>query len=130
MSKARLVVGVAATTMLAACASTGVAPTTASRPPAGDRYLNAELLTRSDFASLVGTDLLEAIRMIRPAFLRSRGSEVSVALDGVLVGDVSTLRTIPSNAVMTVRLLHGPEATMRFGIRHAGSVLLVTTRAR
>jgi hypothetical protein len=55
---------------------------------------------------------------------------VSVALDGVLVGTTEYLRSLPSSSVREVRLIEGPDATMLFGTRHTGAVLLVSTRTR
>jgi hypothetical protein len=114
-----------AITALGACASN-----TLDRRPTGP-FKSPTVLSRQDFSgALDGRSIYDVVRSLRPTFLHSRGSDVTVAVDGMLMGSASVLRDITADCVQQVELLNGPEATMRFGARHTGAVLLVTTRRR
>jgi hypothetical protein len=114
----------------AACATSPSFGTTATLRRSNVRQAPG-LITIVDLTALAdGRDLYSAISTLRPTFLRPHGGEASVALDGILVGSVNFLRNIPASTVKEVRLLNGPEATFRFGPRHAGAVIAVTTRTR
>lgn len=110
---------------LAACASSSL-----DRRPSG--YTSSStVLSRQEFMTdMDSRTLYDVVLMLRPSFLHARGSDVSVAVDGMLIGSTAVLRQITAQTVQQVELLYGPEATMRFGARHAGAVLLVTTRRR
>ena len=125
----RLAVALATTIVCAACATTATPPST---NPIMRRAstMRSDMLTTADFARVPESDLYGAIMSLQPSLFTPRGGTVSVAIDGVLAGDASVLRSIPSQAVAAVRLLHGPDATMRWGSRHAGAVLSVTMRTR
>jgi hypothetical protein len=115
-----------------------VACATASSPATTTSYARRSgvrnvpgVLTMIDLSPMAdGRDLYTTIGALRPTFLRHHGGEVSVAMDGILVGSASYLRNVPTSVVQEVRMLNGPEATFRFGPRHAGAVIAVTTRAR
>jgi hypothetical protein len=114
----------------AACATSPSLSTTATMRRNGVRQAPG-VITIVDLTPIAdGRDLYSAISALRPTFLRPHGGDVSVAIDGMLVGAASFLRTIPASTVKEVRLLNGPEATFRFGPRHAGAVIAVTTRTR
>jgi len=78
-------------------------------------------------------DLLEAVRRLRPRFLRShaprRDQSAVVYVDGTRAGDVLTLRDIPVIDVLEVQFLRPSDATTRFGTDHTGGALLVRTQA-
>ena len=81
-------------------------------------------------------DLYSAVSRLRPGFLiRMRDvrssitgqSDVDVYLDNVLLGDVSVLRTVNPESVTSVRYLSSSEATIRWGEKHRGDVILLST---
>jgi hypothetical protein len=115
----------------AACATSSTSLTTTTSARRSGVRQSPGLITIVDLTPIAdGRDLYSAIGTLRPTFLRPHGGDVSVAIDGMLVGPVSFLRNIPASTVKEVRLLNGPEATFRFGPRHAGAVIAVTTRTR
>ena len=92
--------------------------------PGGNALLREQEIARAD----AGT-VYEAIRQLRPSFLiATRGStdELSVFVDGVRVGGIDMLRSIPSTTVREARRLSPVEATHRFGPGNsAGAILIV-----
>ena len=114
-----------------ACATSSSPSTTASFARRTGVRTAPGVLTIIDLTPMAdGRDLYTTLGALRPTFLRHHGGEVSVAMDGILVGPASYLRNVPTSVVKEVRLLSGPEATFRFGPRHAGAVIAVTTRTR
>ena len=82
-------------------------------------------------------NLHEAVRRLRPQFLRGRMPEgggvqvqpVVVYLDGVrLVEGVENLRDIGAKGVLEVRFLEPAQANARFGGNNTGGALVVTTK--
>ena len=89
-------------------------------------------------AELVATghrDLHEALRALRPNWLRARGpgrlsgevAEVTVFLNETPYGTVRDLSRIPLNAVRDVRYMSPSDATTRYGLS-GGSAGLVLVR--
>jgi hypothetical protein len=115
--------------LTAACASAG--------GPAGPAFVPAVApVTGAQLDSLDAGSLLDALRRLRPDYLRTRGASLrepngrppSVFLNGAPHGDVGVLATIPTRLVAEVRLVRPPEARQRFGSEHTGGIILVTTR--
>lgn len=122
----RRVFGLALAASVAACATGRVAPL--QHDP--DSITSAEL-THSTAASVY-----EAIRQLRPRFLRTRGpssllnSSVlgpAVIVDQTLLGGIQVLADIPLRDVETVRYLAAWDATTRHGSGYANGVIEVTT---
>jgi hypothetical protein len=100
--------------------------------------------SRSDYSTLTAADLdlpnltstLEAVRRLRPSFLRPSPrvmgvrAEVALYVNGLYNGDVSLLDGIPLREIRDIRYLHPAEAQFRFGLfcRCDGGALLVTMR--
>lgn len=72
--------------------------------------------------------LLQLVRAVRPGFLTYRGRTPTVVIDDVAFGSIRTLDDVSVNAVQEIRLLSASEATLRYGPRHNGAVILVITR--
>lgn len=109
------------------------APAVSSNPMriAPRAMLSSKVLTMRELGTVTSAgNMYEVVASLNPLLLRHRGEVVSVAIDGVLAGTVETLRYLAPGTVQEIRLLEGPDATMLFGARHTGSVLLVTTRRR
>jgi hypothetical protein len=110
------------------CASSA-APSTSAALQSRIVRSSPNTLTKTELvANDQGRDLYETLRALRPTFLFSQGSAPTVAINGVLVGPTSILRTINVNEVTSVRLLNGLDATTRYGAQHTGAVLLVELR--
>lgn len=77
----------------------------------------------------------DAVRRLRPAFLRVRASggpastaePIRVYVDGIMVGEVSALTQIQVSIVKEIRKLSSSDATTRFGTGHTAGAILVTT---
>jgi hypothetical protein len=76
------------------------------------------------------------IATARPQYLRDRGvgsfNDTSpvralVYLDGSMLGDLRTLRSINMTSVMEIRYMSGADATTRYGMNHSGGVILIKT---
>ena len=100
-------------------------------------HARASVITAEELASVEGPGTVDAVRRLRPAFLRgsvrtSRASpEIAVYVDDRYDGDVTSLETIPVRVIRQIVFLEPVEAHVRFGPRcPCGSgALLVTTRA-
>jgi hypothetical protein len=79
-------------------------------------------------------DLLEAVKRVRPRFVRShaprRDQPSVVYVDGTRVGPVYHLRDIPVMDVLEVVFVGASDATTRYGTDHTGGALLVRTQVR
>lgn len=113
------------------CAGAQPAPSRIDRSAARD-WVSGEEITASQ-----ATNMAEAIRLLRPTWLRARGpqsirSSVSpypvVYVDGIRMGEPQWLRDIPCTTVLEARFIGAADATTRWGTGHATGVILVTTR--
>lgn len=102
----------------------------------------------SSFSDVVELEEIEAstasnaydmVRQIRPQWLRGRGSTnlrggepvlPVVYVSGAREGSVEALRNIPTLALLRLRFVDAPTATMRYGEGHSGGVIEVTLRRR
>lgn len=114
---------------VAACYGSGGAGKSAGAP----RTL---LLADEIQASAVSGSAYDAVRRLRPEFLRNRGARslgdarpepLVVYLNGVMAGGVEALNQIPATDVRSIRYLNGRDATTRYGTGHGGGVLEVAT---
>jgi hypothetical protein len=93
------------------------------------------LITAEEIREVEARTAYEAIRRLRPAFLRrgrpTSGSGArllpSVYVDGVRMRGVADLRRIYAHEIDEIRFMPGPEATTRFGTGHPAGAILVTT---
>lgn len=111
----------------AACTHTGT--TRQKRDP--------NLITQDEIERVTAANAYDAVQMLRPSFLRSRGvpSTVSgmpdlaiVYLDGMKMGDVGQLQRIPTVGIVSIRYLNAIDANQRYGRGHEGGAILVDTR--
>lgn len=123
---------------LALCAAAACAPRTSDRTSDASRTSRrqADVITAAEIASTNASNALHAIELLRPTFLRSRGSSsagrsfVPVAyVNGQRWGELGTLRSLPASDVATVRRLSGAEAQSRYGLDNVGGVIDVTTKS-
>jgi hypothetical protein len=116
----------------------GCTPSTAANsggnPPHDSRTLTLEEINRSQ----IGGNAYEVISRLRPSFLTGRG-EVSVMgpaeskypsvyLDGVLYGDIKSLRNLDASQIGEVRLYPAWEAQTKFGTGNNSGVIAITSR--
>ncbi len=112
-----------------ACASTGES----SGPTSRRNQITPEELQQTS----VG-DVMEAISLLRPQWLRARPSRtpanpnpvVGVVIDGRAQSTREDLAQIPIGDVATIQFMNAADATIRFGTGYSGGAIVVTTRGR
>jgi hypothetical protein len=91
---------------------------------------------RDEIVRSGATDAYQAIRMLRPTFLATRGrtsilrrenAEPAVYVDDRLFGGVASLRDIPANQVVEVRYYGAAQAQMKWGAGHSQGAISVKT---
>ena len=115
-----------------ACASGGAA--TSSTAPASNRdWLMREEVDKGQWANAY-----EAVRNLRPQWLRVRGRDtitgdpggVQIVLDDVRLGGVEVLRTLPISGVVYFQFVDGISASQRWGTGFGNGAIFVSTRPR
>ena len=133
--------GAAALLVLSAAAGCAHAPASGGHVAASPHpvlYRDARSIAFAEIATSRSTTAYDAVRALRPEFLRRRypsplspdGQLPTVYVDDHFEGDVGALRMLPASAVARIRLLTPVEAGHRFGIAHdhRGGVILVQMR--
>jgi len=112
------------------CASGGMTNNPAS---------NAGIITRGEIVSAGSGNAYEIIRRLRPNFLRAHGATTvgqaqelsafpNVYLDGLMYGDINSLRNIDATQMDEVRMYGAAEAQTRFGSGNSNGVIAITSR--
>jgi hypothetical protein len=111
------------------CASSGPADRADSR-----------ILTRDEIVkSGMGGNAYDVISRLRPAFLVSRGqttltngtgatSYPTIYVDGLLYGDITTLKSLDAAQIGEVRMYQAWEAQTKFGMGNNGGVIAISSR--
>jgi len=95
------------------------------------------LITQDEIERVTATNAYEAVQMLRPSFLRTRGitSPVTgmpelamVYLDGMKMGDIGQLQRIPTVGIVSIRYINAIDANQRYGRGHEGGAILVDRR--
>jgi len=126
--------------VIAGCSSGSSTPQTGATPaPTGTRPARrqANLITEEELAQSSARNGLQAVQMLRPDWLRGRGSasirDVSPAAVIVYVNDqrlggVNELEQLNVTAIKSLRFMSASEATNRYGTGHTGGVITVVAR--
>ena len=114
------------------------ATTVACAPPAkSGATRNANLITAEEIAASQVTTAYDAVRNLRPMFLRSRGQTTFdpgvapvavVFLDGHRYGDVETLKTMSVQSIREIRFLTPSDATTKYGTGFTAGIIEVLTK--
>lgn len=99
--------------------------------PSGNRAGGSQYeITSDQLAQLQDATALEAIRRLRPQWLRARSGSGSpvVHLDGARQRGIDILDQISALDVHEMRFVPGSQATTRYGTGYTNGVILVTTR--
>lgn len=110
-----------------------------SHPQLGPRGVaDSQLITEEEIEASRTATAYDVIQKLRANFLSYRGETSfktsnsqpypAVYVDGQEFGPISSLRSIPSSQVASIRLYRAWEATTKFGTGHMGGVIEVTTR--
>src|SRR5687768_6358671 len=95
---------------------------------------NPNLLTGDQLRQVDVGNVYDALRRLRPQWLRARGSasmvsprasEPIVYVSGIRRGELRTLQNVNIDQVLRVEFIDARDATTRFGTGHAGGVITV-----
>ncbi len=119
--------------LVSGCVSGG-GGTGATRPASGGR----NLILRSELQGANFTNVYDAVRRLRPRWLRSRGTTstrdtapvMAVFIDNVRSGGVERLESLPIDRVEQVRYLSPTDATTRWGTNMTLDAIEVIMRRR
>lgn len=118
--------GILAVVVLTGCGSTG------------ETRRGSGTITSEELAAVSASDCFEAVRTLRPQWLRARAAPTPrdpnptprVVVDGTARGDLSELTLISVSDVESIRLISARDATTRFGTGFAAGAIEVRTRRR
>jgi len=113
---------VSAAALIVACAPGGQS----GGPPSSAR----NVVTAEELEASAATNLYDAIRRLRPTWLRSRSGSGSpvVFVDGIRAGGLNRLEGIYLQAVQEVRYVSPADATLRWGTGYPNGAIDVITR--
>ena len=95
------------------------------RKPVKPRYH----IPNEEILKIVGaSDAFDVISRSRPVWLRSRGIEPSVYMNGIQMGDIDALRSISINSIKDIKFLSPSEATTMYGTNNIGGIIEIRTR--
>ena len=101
--------------------------------PTESSTLGADVLTGEQLAETQQESVYDALRQLRPRWLRSRGGggatrtlTVTVYMGSQRMGSVEFLRTLDAQEIGELRYYTGSEATTRFGTDNAGGAIVIT----
>ena len=136
--------GIPVRSVLLACGLTacgpagGASPAPAPTPaPAPAPSRSERIITADEIAASHATTAFHAVLLLRGQLLNIRGpasfaapdaARPTVYVDNVEYGDVGALRLIPATDVDQIRFLSAWDATTKYGGRHRGGVIEVTTK--
>jgi hypothetical protein len=130
----KLTLGIAVAVLAVSCASSGTPRTDATTQ---QTRRSRDVITQAEIDSSSAGDAYQAIQLLRPEWLRSRGAgsmsgapSMPVAyVDGQSYGAVQSLQTFRAGSVKELRFYSASEATNRWGTGHSGGVIYLTTRS-
>ena len=70
----------------------------------------------------------DAIESARPIWLRNKGIDPSIYMNGMLMGGLDQLDNISINSVKEMRFLPSAEATTMYGTNNMGGVIEIKSR--
>ncbi len=117
---------------LAGCGGTASDSGAGRESAGGDR----NLITRADLEGMDDLNAYEAIRRLKPIWLRYRGQSsltaagresLRVYLNRTAFGNAEALSTLMVRDIREMRFLDARQATLRFGTDHtAGAIVVIT----
>ena len=95
---------------------------------------SSERLTRDEMIAINAKHLREAVRRLRPGWLRQRtsvrtaASELRVFMNSQDMGGVSFLETVRPEAVVELRFVNAIDAQVSYGTQYGRGVIVIVTR--
>ena len=115
--------------LLGACA-------TAQSGDSGSSRRRSNVLTAEEIEASTTNTAWDAVRQLRPAWLRSRGTRsLTGEVDPSVIGDsmapepMEVLRNIACRSILEIRFFDPREATTRFGTGYPSGAIVVTTKS-
>ena len=106
-------------------------------PAEAQKGRKSDVITAEEIAKSGVNNALDAIRNLRPAWLRVRGitstqedspGGIQVYVDGVRLGGTDELENLIAERVQEMRLLSANDATTKYGTGHTQGAIEVTTK--
>ena len=94
-------------------------------------------IVRSELADIPVTTALDAVRQLRPNWLRQRGEAsisafgaggIQVVIDESPQGELEVLEAIRTDQIEEMRFLNGSDASVRYGTNFGYGAIVVVTR--
>ena len=136
---ARSVVPIALLLLVAACAHGRHVPERDRNVIREDEIARVQVATAYDVVARLRAEFLKTRGPVTRTTVRASGQsaitveqpKVTVFIDGVEAGPVEqTLSLIPATEVLEIHLYRASDAVTKYGSRHIGGVIAVSTRAR
>ena len=106
--------------MLIGCASNGAE----RKPMRPKNFISQEEIKELAIAQTAK----DAIEISRPIWLRRKGIDPSIYMNGMLMGGLDQLDNISINSVKEMRFLPSSEATTMYGTNNMGGVIEIKSR--
>lgn len=94
---------------------------------------DADVITRDEIDRGQWSDAYDLVQRLRPRWLQDRGPDsfenpghVQVYVDGVRLGEVQLLRTLPTHAMERLEWIDPVSAAGRWGMNHGHGVIYIT----
>ena len=101
----------------------------------GARATRSDTITVDDLRAANAVNVFDAVRTIRPNWLRARSpnslqnqGQVQVYFDDTRIGGVDALRSIPTQGIAYIRWFDPISASSRWGLDHEQGAIVVSTR--
>lgn len=94
----------------------------------GSGAASGDTLTQEDLSEYQNSDVYQALQRLKPTWLRYRGGEPEVLVDGLRRGPVPVLRQIYVQNVGSITFLSPSEATNRYGTGFLHGAVLIESR--
>jgi hypothetical protein len=97
---------------------------------------NPNLITKDEITAANVYNAYDAVRVLRPTFLHSRGPTTlrqpdtglpRVYLDHQFYGEIELLRQIDTKSIREIRFYNASEASIKFGLGNTSGVIEVLT---
>lgn len=99
------------------------------------RRHDANRLTRDEVLATHSSNVFEAVRQLRPNWLRKRGAtsvhqqgDIVVYLDNQQIGGPQVLQSFPLTSVVSLQFLDAATATQRWGTGHVHGAIVLSTQ--
>jgi hypothetical protein len=104
-----------------------------------ERTRKSDLITAEEIAKSGANNAYDAVKTLRPAWLRTRGAistdpdsptggGIQVYVDGIHVGSTDELNNVLAERVQEMRLVSASDATTKYGTGHTQGVIEVTSK--